>query len=135
MSLAAQIVIALVLALAGFAGGVKYHAGVIAQRDLAEQQQAARERGVQIQRIDRAAVGHEADKAQIRTEFVTITQEVERVVEKPFYRAPDPASADAGAAAGLCLDDDGLRQLRAATGQAPDRREPAPALPSPEPTR
>lgn len=134
MSLAAQIVIALVLAVAGFAGGVKYHAGVIAQRDLVEQQQAARERGAQIQRIDRAAVGHEADKARMRTEFVTITQEVERVVERPFYRAPEPAGPP-GDAAGLCLDDDGLRQLRAATGQAPDRREPAPALPSTESTR
>ena len=47
MSLAAQIVIALILLVAGFGGGVKYHAGVIAQRDLAEQQQAARERGAQ----------------------------------------------------------------------------------------
>ena len=33
MSLAAQIVIALILLVAGFGGGVKYHAGVIAQRD------------------------------------------------------------------------------------------------------
>jgi len=53
MSLAAQIVIALVLALAGFAGGVKYHAGVIAQRDLAEQQQAAQQQqqGMQSKRV------------------------------------------------------------------------------------
>lgn len=128
MSLAPQLVIALILLVAGFGGGVKYHAGVNAQRDLAEQQQAARERGAQIQRIDRAATAHEGDKAQIRTEFLTITQEVERVVEQPIYRDRDPARPDAG----LCLDDDGLRLVRAATG-APS--QPAPALPSPQPTR
>lgn len=131
MSLAAQIVIALVLLVTGFGGGVKYHAGVIAQRDLAEQQQAARERGAQIQRIDRAATSHEADKAQIRTEFLTITQEVERVVEKPIYRDRDPLRPDAG----LCLDDDGLRLVRAAIGSPAAPGQPAPTLPSPQPTR
>ena len=131
MSLAAQIAIALILLVAGFGGGVKFHAGVIAQRDLAEQQQAARERGAQIQRIDRAATGHEADKAQIRTEFLTITQEVERVVEKPIYRDRDPLRPDAG----LCLDDDGLRLVRAAIGAPAAPGQPAPTLPSPEPTR
>lgn len=55
--------------------------------------------------VDGAAVGHEKDKAQLRTQFVTITKEVEHVVEKPFYR-------DA------CLDDDGMRELRAAIGAA-----------------
>ena len=131
MSLLAQIVIALILLVAGFGGGVKYHAGVTAQRDLAEQQQAARERGAQIQRIDRAATAHEGDKAQIRTEFLTITQEVERVVEKPIYRDRDPAQPDAG----RCLDDDGLRLVRAAVGAAPAPSQPAPALPSPQPPR
>lgn len=131
MSLAAQIVIAMVLLVAGFGGGVKYHAGVIAQRDLAEQQQAARERGAQIQRIDRAATAHEADRAQIRTEFLTITQEVERVVEQPIYRDRDPARPDAG----LCLDDDGLRLVRAAVGAAHAPGQPAPALPAAQPPR
>lgn len=52
--------------------------------------------------IDKASTGYEADRAKLRTEFRTIFQEVERVVEKPVYRDRE------------CLDDDGLRVLRSA---------------------
>jgi hypothetical protein len=70
--------------------------------------------------VDTAAEGHEKDKAQIRTEFKTITQEVERIVHEPFY-------VDGG----MCLDADGLRQLAAATGSAAAASQPARALPGP----
>lgn len=67
------------------------------------------------QAADRASVGFEAAQVQIRTEFVPITKEVERVVEKPVYLAQ-------------CFDADGLRVLNAAiTGTAPG--QPAPAVP------
>jgi hypothetical protein len=47
----------------------------------------------------RRKCGHEADKDKLRTEFLTITQTVEKIVEKPVYRD-------------MCLDDcDGLRAL------------------------
>jgi hypothetical protein len=66
---------------------------------------------------DTASASHEADRVEIRTEFVTITQEVERVVEKPVYR-------------NVCIDADGLRQLeRAIGGPARAASEPAPAVP------
>lgn len=75
-----------------------------------------RDRRFAEKRVDVAAGGHEADKSELRTEFVEIVKEVERVVEKPVYR-------DA------CLDDDGLRVLRAAIDPAPAASQPAPALP------
>lgn len=67
---------------------------------------------------DRAAQGHEQDKAADRAEFRTIYSEVERVVETPVYRDRD------------CLDADGLRILGdAIAGRAAGAaREPAPAV-------
>lgn len=67
------------------------------------------------QAADRASAGFESAQVQIRTEFVPITKEVERVVEKPVYLAQ-------------CFDDDGLRVLNAAIGGAATR-QPAPGLP------
>lgn len=118
MSWAIQLVIALVIFAAGAAAGVKGHAGLIAQRDLKAHEAAARATAKKLDRIDVAAVGHEADKAKIRTEFLTITEEVERVVEKPVYR-------------NICFDADGLRLIAAATGRSEGAGEPAPAVPGP----
>lgn len=66
---------------------------------------------------DQGAAGHEADRARIRTEFITITKEAERVIlEKPVYR-------------NVCLDDDGLRILaRIIDGQS-STGESAPTVP------
>jgi hypothetical protein len=79
---------------------------------------AAEKRRMDAKVIDRAAEGHEQDKVRIQTEFVTITQEVERVIEKPFYVASEQ-----------CLDDDGLRELNAARRPAAAASQPAPAVP------
>lgn len=102
--------------LAGLASGVKIHAGMTAQRDLAAQQAGAKEQARRTDKIDAAATGHETDKAQIRTQFKTIIKEVDRVVQKPVYL-------------NVCLDDDGLRAARAAIGPAPAASQPAPAVP------
>lgn len=102
--------------LAGLASGVKIHAGMIAQRDLAAQQAGIKEQARRADKIDVAAGGHEADKAQIRTEFKTIIKEVDRVVQKPVYL-------------NICFDDDGLRAARAAIGPAATASQPAPAVP------
>ena len=69
MSLAAQIAIALVLLVAGFGGGVKYHAGVIAQRDLAARD--ARESDERQQRAlgDRKAVQHASTLATVNNQL------------------------------------------------------------------
>lgn len=52
-------------------------------------------------RMDRLAAnnaskGHETDKAKVTTEFITITERVDHVIEKPSYRLD-------------CFDADGLR--------------------------
>ncbi len=89
-----------------------------AEKDRIEQQ--AKEAARRADKVDVAAVGHEKDKGAIRTEFLTITQEVERVVEKPFYVASEQ-----------CLDDDGLHQLTAAIGAHTAASEPARAVRGP----
>lgn len=100
---------------AGFGAGWQTQAWryTAAQADqLAEQAQAVQQAAAQ---ADAAASGHEATKERMRVEFQTITQTVERIVDRPVYRD-------------VCLDDDGLRVLRAAIAGAA-AREPAPALP------
>lgn len=76
---------------------------------------AATENAREVERMRRQAANtgaakHEADKAQIRTVFKTITQEVERIVEKPIYRD-------------ICLDDEGLSILRKSIDAANDLGE------------
>lgn len=112
-----QLVLALTLFGAGGATGIHWHAGVDAQRELAAHEAAAKATQKKLERIDTAATGHEADKAQIRTQIKTITKEVDRVVEKPVYRDT------------VCFDDDGLRLVRAALGPPTTASQPAPAVP------
>ena len=66
-----------------------------------------REQAIRNERTaDAGSAGHEMDRTRIRKEFMTITREAQRVVEKPVYR-------------NVCLDDDGLRLLeRAINGEA-----------------
>ena len=52
---------------------------------------------------DTASIGHEADKTKLRTQYVTITETVEKIIEKPIY-------------SNVCFDADGLRELSAAIG-------------------
>lgn len=91
-------------------------------KEAARLEQAREDRARAEKTIDTAATGHEADKVQIRTEFITITQEVERVIEKPFYVASEQ-----------CLDADGLRTLNAAIGAASPASQPARGVPAVKP--
>lgn len=114
-----QAALALVLFVAGAWTGIDWEEGQQAKREVRRLQveDAAR---LAVRRQHRvAATGYEKDKVRIHTEFVPITQEVERVVEKPVYRD-------------VCLDADGLRILSqaidAAAGAGP---EPDGAMPGP----
>ena len=71
----------------------------------------------QVRRIDKASESYEGDRAASKTEFTTITKEVERVIEKPVYR-------------NVCLDDDGLRQLERAARATGYSGEPASGMPA-----
>lgn len=105
MNWAFYLVAVLGIALTGFASGVKYEKGVWAQAEQkAQVNQRATER-LQRQNTDTAAEIHEGDKTKLRVVYRTITEEVERVIEKPVYRD-------------VCLDDDGLRILRSAVAGA-----------------
>lgn len=68
-------------------------------------EEVARDRMRAEKNIDTAATGHERDKTRIRTEFITITETVERVVREPFYLQAEQ-----------CLDAAGLRSLSDALG-------------------
>lgn len=85
-------------------------------------EEAARDRMRAEKNIDAAAVGNEKDKARIRTEFITITETVERIVREPFYVAAD---------APACLDAAGLHELATAIGAAPAASQPARTLSRP----
>lgn len=113
-----KLAIAALIFAAGVAAGVKVHSGLIAQRDLAAQESADKERTRLLDRSDVAAAGHEADKTKIQTQFLTITKEVERVVEKPVY-------------SNICFDDDGLRVITTAINGLEATGQPAPTLPEP----
>lgn len=118
MSLAIQLVLALALLLAGFAGGVKFHVGVTAQKEVARQQAEAKALARQADRIETAAVKNEVAKEVIRTKYITIEREVNRVIsQNPDYSR-------------TCFSPDGLRQLEAAIDQSADTGQPATALPT-----
>lgn len=89
----------------------------LARVELARETRIARDKT-----IDTAAQSHEQDKTEIRTEFLTITEQVERIIREPFYVAAD---------APACLDADGLRQLATAIRPGAPASEPASAVPRP----
>jgi hypothetical protein len=108
--------------LAGGVGTWKVQDWRHAAKDKARMEAEAEARRINAKAVDTAAVGFEADKGRIRTRTRTITKEVERVTQGEFY-----------AAGQLCLNDDGLRQLRSAIAPAAVASEPARAVPRPRP--
>lgn len=95
-----QIAVGAGIFLAGVVGGIKWHAGQDAIKQVAaEVNQRATER-MRRQNANTAAVVHETQKEKTRTEFVTITERVrdEIEVEKLVYR-------------NVCISPGGLREL------------------------
>ena len=107
----------LILAAAGFFGGWQvrdWQAGA----DDAERLRA--NAAAEIRRadaIDGAAAGFEQQKERIRVQTLTVTRDVERIVDRPVYL-------------NQCLDDDGLRAVAAAAGASAAASQPAPAVPA-----
>ena len=117
MSIAAKLVLLLACLVAGFAAGVKWHAGQDAIAEQARQVNQRADERLRRQNANTAAVAYEGDRVRIEKEFVPITQEVERVVEKPVYR-------------NVCLDPDGLSVIGDALARAyNDPGEPGNAVP------
>lgn len=79
---------------------------------------AAEKRRMDAKQVDGAAVGHEQFKERERVVYQTITETVDRIVERPVYR-------------NVCLDADGLRALNDAIRGGPaDTGVAAPAVPA-----
>ena len=106
----------------GFAGGWQVQAWRWDAADLKRLEAQRSEANRQIRAIDKASEGYEGDRAAIRTEFIEITKEVERVVQKPVYR-------------NVCLDDDGLRQLERAAAATGYPGQPAGGVPTSSPAK
>lgn len=104
----------------GFWVGDEWRSGAVAQDQLKAKAANDRATARVARQGDKAAERHEVIKEVLRTEFVPITQEIERVVTKIEYR--DRA----------CLDDDGLRIARDAIAAANRAAGfPAPAVSAP----
>ena len=113
---AAAAVIALAL---GFTGGWKTRAWKAGADDAQRLQAQAVATAQTASAADSAAAGFEKTREVIRWRTRTITQEVDRVVDRPIYRDRE------------CLDADGLHLVAAAAaGAAPAASQPAAAVPA-----
>lgn len=102
----------------GFAGGWQTRGWKASHDEAAQARADARTALARAEKVDGAAAGLEQSKERIRVQTVTLTREVERLVDRPVYRD-------------RCLDDDGLRLVAAAAaGASAPAGEPAPAVPA-----
>lgn len=110
---------ALVAAALAFAGAWQTQEWRYGAKEAERLEAVAENKRMNERAADQGAAGHEADKAKIRTQFITITKEAEHVIlEKPVYR-------------NVCLDDDGLRILARAIAGQPSTGESTATLPGP----
>jgi len=119
MTIAAKLILLIVVFVAGMAAGVRWQVGVVAQRDLKQVQDNARVQILRADKADQAADKYEKTRTKIETRFVEVEKEVVRVVNSIEYR--DRA----------CLDPVGLRVLAAAINGDDAAGKPAPAVSSP----
>ena len=111
-----QIIIAALIAVGGFAIGVKWEAGIIAQRDAATVRALVAQTDKRRLDGDTAAEKHEAFKAAVAIREVVVEKEVERVVKNTVY-------------SNICLDPDGLRILANDIAARDTPSQPAPTVP------
>ena len=114
-----RILIAVVVLAASFGAGWLAQGWRRDSLDLKEKEDAAELARENRRGANTAATGHETDKERLRVEFQTITETVEKIVEKPIYR-------------NVCLDSDGLRALSAAIENRPAASESSGAVPGPD---
>lgn len=122
MNLQLTAIAALVAALLGASGawtvqGWRYEAKD-AERVAAEV--AARDKQATV--ANTAALSHEGDKVKLQTKYVAITETVEKIIEKPIYRAD-------------CFDADGMREHSHAVSLTGAASQPNYTLPSPAPIK
>jgi hypothetical protein len=119
VSIAAKLVLLLACLVAGFAAGVKWHAGQDAIAEQARQVNQRADERLRRQNANTAAVAFEGDRVRIETEFRDVIKEVDRVVTQVVYRDT------------VCLPPDGLRVIESAIARAyGDPGEPGNAVPN-----
>ncbi|HYW57661.1 MAG TPA: hypothetical protein VE934_11915 [Polaromonas sp.] len=87
MSLPLQIVIAMVIFLAGAAGGVKYHAGMIAKRDLAAERLIASDKVQQRKFSDVASGKHAGALSKLSTQLGDARAHIANLSDRPCLSA------------------------------------------------
>jgi hypothetical protein len=114
----------LVVGMAGSAWAAHKATSNAWKADLLEAERAHTEALIaEIERTNTVAAELEVERGKSKTIYKTITKRVDKIIDRPVYR-------------NVCLDDDGLRLVRAAiAGQAPDSGEPVSPLPKPTPLR
>lgn len=115
-----HLVVAAIAGSLAFGSGWTVHGWRRDAADLARQEDAAELARLKARTADTAAEVHEVFKERERVVYQTITETVDRIVERPVYR-------------NVCLDADGLRALSDAIhGRASDPGQPSPAVPGPQ---
>ena len=116
MSLQLTAIAALVAALLGASGAWTARGWLCTANEAERVAAEAEARAKQASVANTAATGHERDKVKLQTKFVTITETVEKIIEKPIYRTD-------------CYDAAGLRAHADAvslTGAASQPSDPVP---------
>ncbi len=107
----------LVAIAAGFSAGWQVRGWKASHDDVQHIEQAAQDAKRRVENADRASGRYEGQRASADERERIVIQEVERVVQKPVYRAD-------------CLDDDGLRILSEDIDQYRSAGQSAPAVPT-----
>jgi hypothetical protein len=79
MSLAAKLILALALFVGGFAGGIKWHVGIVAERELAEQRARESDARQQRQFNDRKAGQHAGAVARLADQLGDAREKIARL--------------------------------------------------------
>lgn len=122
MNLQLTAIVALVAALLSGSGAWTARGWLCEAKDAERIAAEALERNKQASVANTAALSHEGDKVKLQTKFVTITETVEKIIEKPIYRAD-------------CFDADGMREHSHATSLTGAASQPDYTLPTPAPTK
>jgi hypothetical protein len=102
----------------GYVKGVRHQQGVDAVASASAEKAAHDAYVAQTEKLNAAAQALEVAKNEKEIVYRTITQTVDRIVDRPVYR-------------NVCLDADGLRNINAAAaGRAADPGQPDAAVPA-----
>lgn len=117
--LSIYVAIALIAASMGSVGAWRVQSWRYAAKDAARIEAQAELARNNRKAAQSASEGFENDRTKTEIKYRAITREVEKIIDRPVYRAT------------LCMDNDGLRILNAAVRAAGDTGEPQDAVPEP----